>query len=85
MGEPVQAPKFEEHFWVSCLCVLCVRVIVNSLSLSLTLSLSLSLCYILLYIQGPGNKGFDVLYQNFKSGISASRELNEFVKERWAF
>ena len=32
--------------------------------------------------QGPGNKGFDVLLQNFKVGQGASKELNEFIKER---
>jgi hypothetical protein len=31
---------------------------------------------------GPGNKGYDILYHNFKAGVSASRELNEFLKER---
>ena len=46
MADPVQAPKFEEHFW------------------------------------GPGNRGFDVLLQNYKVGIGASKELNEFIKER---
>ena len=46
MADPVQAPKFEEHFW------------------------------------GPGNRGFDVLLQNYKVGIGASKEMNEFIKER---
>jgi hypothetical protein len=46
MAEPVQAPKFEEHFW------------------------------------GPGNKGFDALLHNYKAGISTSREMNDFIKER---
>jgi hypothetical protein len=32
---------------------------------------------------GPGNKGYDILYHNFKAGVSASRELNEFLKERY--
>ena len=46
MADPVQAPKFEEHFW------------------------------------GPGNKGFDVLLHNYKVGIGATKELNEFIRER---
>lgn len=33
-------------------------------------------------IQGDGNPGFEVLLQNLKAGISASKELGEFVKER---
>ena len=33
-------------------------------------------------IQGEGNPGFEVLLQNLKAGISASKELGEFVKER---
>ena len=38
----------------------------------------LSLCL----VQGEGNPGFEVLLQNLKAGISASKELGEFVKER---
>ena len=32
--------------------------------------------------QGAENKGFDVLLQNYKVGLGASKELNEFIKER---
>lgn len=33
-------------------------------------------------LQGEANAGFDVLMNNMKAGISASKELGEFVKER---
>ena len=42
-----------------------------------------ALCVCVCVVQGKGNKGFDVLYHNFKAGVSASRELNEFLKERY--
>lgn len=32
--------------------------------------------------QGEDNGGFEVLMQNMKAGIQASKELGEFVKER---
>lgn len=33
-------------------------------------------------VQGAGNKGFDVLLQNYKVGLGTGKELNEFIKER---
>jgi len=31
---------------------------------------------------GEGNPGYEVLLHNMKAGISASKELGEFIKER---
>lgn len=36
-----------------------------------------------LVFQGEKNAGFDVLYHNMKHGQLASKELAEFVRERW--
>lgn len=43
-----------------------------------------SLWYVYVYVVTPPvfNPGFEVLLQNLKAGISASKELGEFVKER---
>jgi len=34
------------------------------------------------YFWGEKNDGFNVLYQNMKSGITAARELSDFLRER---
>ncbi len=33
-------------------------------------------------IQGEENKGYEVLLHNMKAGVTASKELGEFIKER---
>ena len=33
--------------------------------------------------QGEKNNGFDVLYHNMKHGLISSKELTEFIRERW--
>ena len=38
--------------------------------------------YSMVVVQGEDNKGYEVLLQNLKAGITASKELGEFVKER---
>ena len=35
-----------------------------------------------LKFQGEKNDGFNVLYQNMKGGITAARELGDFLRER---
>ena len=35
------------------------------------------------FLQGEKNSGFDVLYHNMKYGLVASKELAEFLRERW--
>ncbi len=34
------------------------------------------------FVQGEGNHGYEVLLQNMKAGLVASKELAEYVKER---
>ena len=36
----------------------------------------------LIFFQGEKNDGFNVLYQNMKGGITAARELGDFLRER---
>ena len=35
-----------------------------------------------IFFQGEKNDGFNVLYQNMKGGITAARELGDFLRER---
>ena len=35
--------------------------------------------------QGEKNNGFDVLYQNMKYGLDASKEFSDFLRERYVF
>ena len=37
-----------------------------------------------LSLQGEKNTGFDVLYHNMKHGQLATKELAEYVRERWS-
>ena len=43
-----------------------------------------SVCIFILCLcpQGGENRGFEVLMQNSKAGLNASKELGEFIKER---
>ncbi len=36
----------------------------------------------MLVVQGDGNHGYEVLLQNMKASLVASKELAEYVKER---
>ena len=36
----------------------------------------------MIFFQGEKNDGFNVLYQNMKGGITAARELGDFLRER---
>ena len=36
----------------------------------------------MIFFQGEKNEGFNVLYQNMKGGITAARELGDFLRER---
>ena len=36
-------------------------------------------------VQGEKNNGFDVLYQNMKYGLDASKEFSDFLRERYVF
>ena len=51
-----------------------------------TLVMTMTSCLVILIRalppQGEGNHGFEVLMQNLKAGVSASKELGEFIRER---
>ncbi len=61
--------------------IIIIHIIVIMMMMMMMITIII-LLLLLLLLQGPENKGFDVLLQSMKAGINASKELGEFVKER---